>query len=120
MAALVTSPHPAESVAPRGGRHFDPSRSRGELAGGGGQEGTRVMKTNLTMTADQHVELQKLLFPGDGLEAAALLLCGRRADGRRHRLLVHRVVGLEAGDYEVRDRDLVRWRTEFVVPLLGE
>lgn len=78
------------------------------------------MKTNLTMTADQHAELQKLLFPGDGLEAAALLLCGRRADDRRHRLLVHRVVGLEAGDYEVRDRDLVRWRTDFLVPLLEE
>ena len=45
----------------------------------------------LTLTASQHVRLQKHLFPGDGNEAVAFLLCGRRDGDRRHRLLVREV-----------------------------
>ncbi|MEX2205427.1 MAG: ThiF family adenylyltransferase [Myxococcota bacterium] len=78
------------------------------------------MKTTLSMTAAQHGELQKLLYPGDDREAAALILCGRRADGQRHRLLAHRVIGLSADDYDIRDHDLLRWRTTFLVPHLEE
>jgi len=78
------------------------------------------MRTTLTMTAAQHAELQELLYPGDDREAAAFLLCGRRAEDHRHRLLVHRVIGLAPEDYEIRDHDLLKWRTAFLVPHLEE
>ena len=32
----------------------------------------------LTLTGDQHDHLQSFLFPGDGKEAVAIMLCGRR------------------------------------------
>ena len=39
----------------------------------------------LSMTERQHQELHRHLFPGDGLEAVSLVLCGRRA-GKRERV----------------------------------
>ncbi len=38
----------------------------------------------LRFTGEQHAQLQSHLFPGDGLEAAALVLCGRRDGDERH------------------------------------
>lgn len=45
-----------------------------------------------TLTADQHAALQAHLFPGDGREAVAFVLCGRAARGARHRLLAREIV----------------------------
>lgn len=45
----------------------------------------------LTFARSAYEQLQAHLFPGDGNEAAAILLCGRRAGERRHRLLVREV-----------------------------
>ncbi len=42
----------------------------------------------LAMTGRQHAELHGFLFPGDGLEAAAVLLCNRGTGLRSQRLLV--------------------------------
>ena len=42
----------------------------------------------LALTGDQHEFLRRHLFPGDGNEAAAILLCGRRDGDRRKRLAV--------------------------------
>lgn len=42
----------------------------------------------LSLTAAQHDTLKKHLFPGDGMEAVAIALCGRRAGADRHRLLI--------------------------------
>lgn len=50
-----------------------------------------TVPVTLTLTASQHVRLQEHLFPGDGNEAVAYLLCGRRDGDRRHRLLVREV-----------------------------
>ena len=36
------------------------------------------MRYALRLTSHQHAQLLAHLFPGDGLEAAALVLCGRR------------------------------------------
>lgn len=36
------------------------------------------MKYHLRLTAAQHEAIRKHLYPGDGLEATALILCGRR------------------------------------------
>lgn len=49
------------------------------------------MWTSLTLTEAQHARLRDHLFPGDGLEAVALLLCGRAAGEERLRLLVREI-----------------------------
>ena len=44
--------------------------------------------TALIMTAGQHAHLHRYLFPGDGLEAAAILVCNPGTGRRSQRLLV--------------------------------
>ena len=44
--------------------------------------------TALAMTARQHAALRRYLFPGDGLEAAAILVCNHGTGQRLQRLLV--------------------------------
>src|SRR5438876_372660 len=77
------------------------------------------MKYALRMTGAQHAELRSHLFPGDGNEAVALLLCGRRGGEERHILTVRRIVLVP---YDVCDRhpDRITWPTDFVDPLLKE
>lgn len=48
----------------------------------------------LAMTARLHAAVYDHLFPGDGLEAAGLLLCNRGACGGRQRLLAAEFVCL--------------------------
>ena len=71
---------------------------------------------SLTMTETQHAQLRAHLFPGDRLEAVALLLCGRRR-GNRHRLLVREIL-LVPHDQCDRAVDRVTWRTDILIPLL--
>jgi hypothetical protein len=77
------------------------------------------MKYMLRMTEAHHSALRSHLFPGDGNEAVALLLCGRRKGVDRHVLTVKKVIPIP---HDVCDRrpDRVTWPTEFVDPLLGE
>ena len=42
----------------------------------------------LALSGDQHERLKRFLFPGDGNEAVAILLCGRRSGDRCYRLVV--------------------------------
>ncbi len=77
------------------------------------------METGLAMTAAQHTRLRHHLFPGDGLEAAAIALCGRARSDSAERLVVHRVERVPYGECE-RQRDLIRWKTDIMVPLLTE
>ena len=51
-----------------------------------------VHTATLSLTRGQHAELMAHLFPGDGLEAVAVALCGHRCGSDRHKLLVRRVV----------------------------
>lgn len=72
----------------------------------------------LTMTKQHHSQLKSHLFPGDGKEAAAIALCGRRAGKRRHRLLVRE---LHPVPYEVctrREHDGISWPVEWMDELL--
>ena len=84
---------------------------------------TDIVQTNapvvLRMTGRQHATLMVHLHPGDGLEAAALLLCGRRRGAPREVLVVHRVVPVP---YEVCERspDRVTWPTSYVADALVE
>lgn len=72
----------------------------------------------LAMTADQHRTLRAHLFPGDGKEAVAILLCGRRDGFDRHRLVVHDTLHVP---YErcVRHADFVRWPTDVLDDFLA-
>jgi hypothetical protein len=75
---------------------------------------------SLTLSEAQLAELEAVLFPGDELEAAAVVLCGRHEHGGRHRLVGHRVVPVPNNQYERREHDLVIWKTGFLQPLLIE
>ena len=76
------------------------------------------VSTSLSLSGDQHEHLKTFLFPGDGKEAAALLLCGRRAGDRRERLVVREVQGIPYGSCSVRTGTRVTWPTEYVAPML--
>jgi hypothetical protein len=78
------------------------------------------MDTSLTLTARQVDSLAHHLFPADGCEAVAILLCGRRSGAARHRLVVQRVVTIPYEDCSVRLPDRVTWSTKCLEPLLSE
>jgi hypothetical protein len=77
------------------------------------------MKYALRMTAEQHAALRSHLFPGDGNESVALLLCGRRKGADRHIFTIRKVVTIP---YHLCDRrpDRITWPTDFVDALLRE
>ena len=70
----------------------------------------------LRLTGAQHADLRAHLFPGDGLEAVAFCLCGRRG---AEALAVQQVVRIP---YEACDRnaDWITWRTDALIPVLDE
>ena len=72
----------------------------------------------LSMTAEQHELLQRFLFPGDGKEAVAVALCGRRAGDRRHRLLVRDIYKIPYEFYSEHTAVRVTWSTDVLEPLL--
>lgn len=72
---------------------------------------------SLTLTEDQHAELKKHLFPGDGLEAVAFLACGRAAGSNRHRLVVRSLHPIAHTDC-TRTKTSVHWDAESIVPLI--
>lgn len=76
------------------------------------------MTTTFAMTGGQHARLKAHLFPGDGKEAAAIALCGRRAGRHRHRLVTRE---LHMVPYEIctrRARDGISWPVEWMDNLL--
>jgi len=75
------------------------------------------MSASLTLTSGQHRQLAQHLFPGDGLEAVALLLCGRAGDGWRTRLVVNEIHLVPHGA-SVRSTTAVTWPTALLEPLL--
>jgi len=77
------------------------------------------MKYTLRMTQAHHDALRAHLFPGDGKEAVALLLCGRRTGVDRHVLTVRKIINIPHAACDRRP-DRVTWPTEYVDPLLGE
>jgi hypothetical protein len=63
--------------------------------------------STLVLTKEHHEQLLDHLFPGDGLEAAAVLLCAR-GPGPRLRLIVRDVI-LVPYQICVREPDFLRW-----------
>ena len=74
----------------------------------------------LSLTQRQHAELMAHLFPGDGLEAVVIALCGHWRGADRHRLLVRRLAPVPYDACPVRTPDRVTWKTEVLPPLLEE
>src|SRR5579872_1157661 len=77
------------------------------------------MKYALRMTGVQHRELHSHLFPGDGNEAVALLLCGRRSGDERHVFTAKRTVIIPHERCQRRP-DRITWPTEFLDSLWPE
>ena len=72
----------------------------------------------LALSGDQHEHLKSFLFPGDGKEAVAILLCGRRAGDRRHRLVVREIHGIPYEDCSERTPMRVTWPPDYIAPVL--
>lgn len=73
----------------------------------------------LRITGRQYAALKAHLYPGDGLEAAALLLCGRRPSAPHEVLMVYRVLPIPY-DVCIRAPDRIEWPTQFVADALVE
>jgi ThiF family/Prokaryotic homologs of the JAB domain len=71
----------------------------------------------LTLTADQHALLRSHLFPGDGCEAVAFALCGRAANGARHRLLAREIILVDHAACR-RAPDRITWPSNALEPHL--
>jgi hypothetical protein len=77
-----------------------------------------IPPVRLSLSGSHHHQLKAHLFPGDGKEAAAIALCGRRDGKRHHRLLVHE---LHVVPYEIctrRAHDSISWPVEWLDDLL--
>lgn len=74
----------------------------------------------LRLTGAQHAALQRHLFPGDGDEAVALALCGRRRDEDEHVLAVRRLLLVPHERCPVRTPIQVTWPADVLPPLLQE
>ena len=77
-----------------------------------------AVPVTLTLSGEQHDHLKSFLFPGDGKEAVALLLCGRRSGERRYRLVVCEIHGIPYDDCSERTPTLVTWPPDYIAPML--
>lgn len=71
-----------------------------------------MISSTLTMSGTIHARLRRHLFPGDGLEAAAILICSR-IPGPRTRLLVREVVEVPYAECR-RGIDSITWPGQFL------
>jgi len=78
------------------------------------------MNTVIRMTGLQHDTLRSHLYPGDGFEAVAIAMCGRRDGADRHILTVRKIVPVPYDQCRVRRSDRIVWSTEELFPLLEE
>lgn len=75
---------------------------------------------SLRMSGRQHAALLAHLFPGDGREAVAVALCGRRVTPAGVTLLVHKLLPVAYADCPVREPDRVTWRTDALAQVLAD
>ena len=78
------------------------------------------MPSNVTLalTGDQHEHLTDFLFPSDGKEAVAFLLCGRRDGDRCHRLVVHEIHDIPYEHCTRRTSTMVTWSPDYLDDIL--
>jgi hypothetical protein len=78
------------------------------------------MDITLSLTTAQHTMVRRHLFPGDGNEAGAIILCGRRAGADRHRLLAQKTYLIPHEACIERTPVSIVWPTELMEPWLEE
>jgi Prokaryotic homologs of the JAB domain len=78
------------------------------------------MRIKLRLTQREHSVLRDHLLPGDGLEAVAVALCGRRRGDSNHCLTVRNVIPIPHNECKTRTADRVTWSTQRLIPLLEE
>lgn len=76
------------------------------------------MQTSLTLTDAQRQVLSNHLFPDDGCEAVAVVLCGLAQAGGRRRLIAREIHLVPHNVCSERRPDLVTWPTEIMLPWL--
>lgn len=74
----------------------------------------------LRLTATQHEQFKRHLFPGDGKESVALALCGTRRGDRSNVFCVHRVHLVPDATCTERSATTVAWPIEPNIPLFAE
>lgn len=72
------------------------------------------------LTAAQHEQIKRHLFPGDGKESVALILCGTHCSARRILLCAHRIIEIPADACIERSAVTVVWPTEPHIQLFAE
>lgn len=77
------------------------------------------MSAALRLTEDQHERLRHHLLPGDGLEAVAVMLCGRAREGCNRVLTGHRLILVPYSEC-IRGPDFVTWPLGKMTGLLDE
>ncbi len=78
------------------------------------------MRIKLRLSQKDHIALREHLLPGDGLEAVAVALCGRRRSRSNHCLTVRSIVPIPYDECKERTPDRVTWSTQRLIPLLKE
>jgi hypothetical protein len=73
-----------------------------------------ILIHQLTILQKHHLQLQSHLFPGDGLEAVAILLCQQSTSDLHVGLLVKEVFTIPYSACLVREPDFVHWRTSTI------
>lgn len=76
--------------------------------------------TTLRITSKQLEQLQDHLFPGDGREAVALLICGRRKSVTAPALVAQKVVPIPYDQCSERTSQRVTWSTDIIDELVPE
>lgn len=66
------------------------------------------VNSNMVIPERIHLQLHKHLFPGDGKESAAILLCNRN-EGSRLKLLVKEIIPVPDDECESRKNDFISW-----------
>ena len=73
------------------------------------------------LSGRQHAILHDHLYPGDGHEGVALLLCGRSRCGRSERLVARQVVPVPHDQVVARGPDQIEWSVDdHLLPLVEE
>lgn len=77
------------------------------------------MHYQLRIQGRHYTAIKNHLFPGDGKEAVAVLLCGRHEVEGLSVLLSHKIILIPHEECE-RDEQFVKWKTERLLPFFEE
>ncbi|MDI1339995.1 ThiF family adenylyltransferase [Polaromonas sp.] len=72
-----------------------------------------IPETTLAFSGALHAQVKRHLFPQDGLEAAAILIC-TRTPGPRRRFLVREIIFVPYTACKRRERDAITWPGEYL------